>query len=182
MVPLTTESEILLQRDGSNVALYFPPGSARGIQSSLDQVYPGELRRTVNGDLIDLTRTQLRKYRLSLSATGQALPDLRNLWRGQLVTVAPPVIWTAYAPAGSATIALERPARAAGWRLLNASTGEPVAGATLSENGLTINLPGAAPAVHLEYQPVLSCRVVLAASSGDEWDASATWSLELEEA
>lgn len=178
----TSESEILIQRDGSSVALFFPPGAARGIQASFDQVYPGELRRTVNGDLVDLTRPQLRKYRLSLTATGQALPDLRGLWRGQLVTVSPPVIWTAYAAPGASQIALERPARVEGWRVLDAVTGEPVAGASLSLDGLTVILPPAAPAVQLEYQPVLSCRVVIASSSGDEWDASATWSLELEEA
>lgn len=179
---MTTESEILLQRDGSNVALYFPPGSARGIQTSFDQVYHGEMRRTVNGDLVDLTRPQLRKFRVSLSASGQALPDLRGLWRGQLVTVAPPVVWTAYAPAGSATLELERPARATGWRLLNAATGEPVTGATLSLDEKTLLLPNAAPAVQLEYQPVLSCRVSAVSASGDEWDASATWSIEMEEA
>lgn len=176
-----SESDILLQRDGSSVALYFPPGSARGIQASVDQVYPGELRRTVNGDLVDLTRAQLRKYRVSLSATGQALPDLRGLWRGQIVTVAPPVVWTAYAAAGAASISLERKARATGWRVLDATTGQPVTGAALSLDGMTLLLPGGSPAVQLEYQPVLSCRVVVAASSGDEWDASATWSLELEE-
>ena len=177
-----TESEILIQRDGASVALFFPPGSARGIQASVEQVYGGDLRRTVNGALVDLTRPQLRKYRVSISTTGQALPDLRGLWRGQLVTMAPPVIWTAYAAAGAASIALERPARAAKWRLLNAATGLPVAGATLSQNGLTLTLPSAAPAVQLEYQPVLSCRVSAVSASGDEWDASATWSLDLEEA
>lgn len=178
----TSESDILIQRDGANVALFFPPGSARGIQSSVEQVYGGDLRRTVNGALVDLTRPQLRKYRLSLTATGQALPDLRGLWRGQLVTVAAPVVWTAYAAPGAASIALERPARAEGWRVLDAVTGEPVAGATLSIDGLTVLLPAGSPAVQLEYQPVLNCRVVIASSSGDEWDASATWSLELEEA
>lgn len=179
---MTTESEILIQRDGSSVALFFPPGAARGIQSSFDQVYPGELRRTVNGALVDLTRPQLRKYRLSLTATGQALPDLRGLWRGQLVTVSPPVIWTAYAQPGDASIALERPARASGWRVLDAVTGEPITGATLSLDGLTVILPAGSPATQLEYQPLLSCRVVIASSSGDEWDASATWTIELEEA
>lgn len=177
----TSESEILIQRDGSSVALFFPPGAARGIQTSVDQVYPGELRRTVNGALVDLTRPQLRKYRVSLTATGQALPDLRGLWRGQLVTVAAPVIWTAYAAPGSSQIALERPARATGWRVLDEITGEKIDGAALSLDGLTVILPAGSPAVQLEYQPVLSCRVVIASSSGDEWDASATWSIELEE-
>lgn len=179
---MTSESEILIQRDGSNVALFFPPGSARGVQASVEQVYGGDLRRTVNGALVDLTRAQLRKYRVSLSASGQALPDLRGLWRGQLVTVSPPVIWTAYASAGSASLTLERPARATGWRLLNAETGEPVAGGLLSLDGKTLLLPPSAPAVQLEYQPVLSCRVAAVSASGDEWDASAAWSIELEEA
>lgn len=179
---MTTESEILIQRDGASVALFFPPGSARGIQSSVEQVYGGDLRRTVNGALVDLTRPQLRRYRISLSATGQALPDLRNVWRGQLVTVSPPVIWTAFADAGDGLIEVERPVRDGAWRLLAADGGEEVHGAVLSEDGLTLTLPEGAPAVQLEYQPVLTCRVTSASTSGDEWDASATWSLELEEA
>lgn len=178
---MTDESKIFVTRDGETLSLFFPPGAARGIQTNISQLSSGELRRTINGALIDLTRAALRKYSVSLSADGQAFPDLRGMWRGQKVTVAPPVWWTAYVPAGMQTVQLERPAADGSWTLRDAATGETLAFGRASD-GLSFSSPyPVTPESVLEYQPVFTCRVVSVSMSGDEWEATATWSLELEE-
>lgn len=178
---MTEESQVLIKRDGDALSLFFPAGSARGIQTSIAQLSSGELRRTVNGSLVDLTRAALRKYSVSLSADGQAFPDLRGMWRGQKVTVAPPVWWTAYVPEGTQTVQLERPAADGTWTARNAETGENLYFGRASD-GLSFSSPyPVTPESVLEYQPTFVCRVVSVTFSGDEWEASATWSLELEE-
>lgn len=178
---MTEESQVLVKRDGDALSLFFPAGSARGIQTSISQLSSGELRRTVNGSLIDLTRAALRKYSVSLSADGQAFPDLRGMWRGQKVTVAPPVWWTAYVPEGTQTVQLERPAAEGTYTVRDAVTGESMYFGRASD-GMSFSSPyPVTPESVLEYQPVFTCRVVSISLSGDEWEASATWSLELEE-
>lgn len=178
---MTDESKVFVKRDGEALSLFFPAGSARGIQTSISQISSGELRRTVNGSLVDLTRAALRKYSVSLSADGQAFPDLRGMWKGQKVTIAPPVWWTAHVPEGTQTVQLERPAADGSWTLRDAATGETLALGRASD-GMSFSSPyPVTPESVLEYQPVFTCRVVSVSSSGDEWEASATWSLELEE-
>lgn len=170
---------------GDEVEIFFPPGAAQNIATSVSQAYAGDLRRTVNGDLIDLTRASLRKYTVSLSATGQALPDLRNLWRGQFARVAIPVTWNAYFPASVQEIALERTPFGTP-RLTSLDGSGPLPSVSVDpETGAVVR--GAWPSgstprdLLLEYQPFLSCRVASVTVSGSEWDASASWSLELEE-
>ncbi|MBO4169556.1 hypothetical protein [Cereibacter azotoformans] len=161
--------------------VHFPPGSARQIRVELSQVYQGELRRTVNGRLVDLTRPSLRKWRLTLSADGVTLPDLSGAWQGVPVTVHPPVTWYAAVPAGVTSWALERPAVAGAWRAVDAATGAALSGVTLSGDGLTVTLPAGHPAARIEYQPALDCLITDISTSGDEWDAVAGWSATFEE-
>jgi hypothetical protein len=89
-----SESSIIITREGAEISLFFPIGSARNISTTVDQVFSGDMRRTVNGRLVDLTRPELRKFNVSMSAIGMSLPDLRGMWRGQPVTVSPPIFWT----------------------------------------------------------------------------------------
>ena len=63
------------------------PYSARGLTERLEPVGAGELRRTVNGTLIDVTDTVFRKYTLSISANDQEPPAFDTAWRGLQVTV-----------------------------------------------------------------------------------------------
>lgn len=62
------------------------PYSARGLTQSLD-LLPGNQRRTINGELIDLTPVQFRKYVSTITCTDQETPALDGAYVGQIVTV-----------------------------------------------------------------------------------------------
>lgn len=67
------------------------PFSARGLQGTLTPIAMArgddKLARTVNGNLVDLSAPQMRKYRLEVSGNDQAPPALDGLWVGMPVTV-----------------------------------------------------------------------------------------------
>jgi hypothetical protein len=65
-----------------------PPYSARGLSQSLlpiDQA--DQSRRTVNGDLIDNSVVDFRKFRSVISCTDQDVPAINGIWPGAAVTV-----------------------------------------------------------------------------------------------
>ena len=64
------------------------PYSARGLQQTLQPLaQESSLRRTVNGELVDLTLPGFRKYISQIRATDQAVPALNGVWVGVEVTV-----------------------------------------------------------------------------------------------
>jgi hypothetical protein len=64
------------------------PYSARGLRQTLEPIsQDAALRRTVNGELVDLTLTAFRKYTTSISAGDQSVPALNGVWIGAQVTV-----------------------------------------------------------------------------------------------
>lgn len=74
----------LLAISGINV----PPYSSRGISQTLTPISSAaNLRRSVNGALVDLSATQFRKYASTISCTDQQHPALNGVWPGLQVTV-----------------------------------------------------------------------------------------------
>lgn len=64
------------------------PYSARGLRQTLEPiVQDNALRRTVNGELVDLTLPAFRKFTSTISATDQSVPALNGVWIGAQVTV-----------------------------------------------------------------------------------------------
>ena len=62
--------------------------SARGLHQTLDPIdAAGVLDRTVNGTLIDLSPTQMRKYKSTISCTDTETPALDGVWPGMPLTV-----------------------------------------------------------------------------------------------
>ena len=77
-------NETLLVLTGIGVAPY----SARGLEQTCELIKAaGQLRRTVNGALKDLSETQLRKYSSTISGTDQLSPVTSGVWPGKTVTV-----------------------------------------------------------------------------------------------
>lgn len=77
-------NETLLVLTGIGVAPY----SARGLEQSLKPISAsGQLRRTINGELIDLSETQLRKFSSTISGRDQLSPVTNGIWPGRTVTV-----------------------------------------------------------------------------------------------
>lgn len=65
-----------------------PPYSIRGLTQTLDPI-PGatQLRRTINGELRDLSYDQFKKYTSAISCADHDGPALDGIWPGQQVTV-----------------------------------------------------------------------------------------------
>lgn len=76
--------ETLLVLSGMGV----PPYSARGLTQSLELIAAaGDLRRTVNGALRNMSMAQFRKYQSTITCADQTAPAIDGLWPGAVVTV-----------------------------------------------------------------------------------------------
>lgn len=64
-----------------------PDYSARGLTEDLRPIGAGENRRTVNGELIDVTSQLHRKYLLTITGSDQEAPAFDDRWKGLQVTV-----------------------------------------------------------------------------------------------
>jgi hypothetical protein len=138
------------------------PHSARGITQTIAPITSGDLRRTVNGALVDLTRPSLRKYRSEIRGSDLWPPAFGGLWVGQLVTV-----HCAAELTQAASTPLERPA---------------VPGSVVYRDAEGNSLSDSTGAAWVTYRPILSCRVVRWDVERDEWGEIVSWSLSLEEA
>jgi hypothetical protein len=151
-----------------------PYGAARGVSVQISGIDAGRPRRTVNGTLIDLTRTTHKKIRVQISCTDQAAPTLAGRWSGgDVLTVGLPKPIRQALVAGGAT--LIRTPVPGSVRCLSADG--TVVPHTLT--GLVVS--GANGAAFVEYRPSLQMMVIEAGEEGDEWAASEGWSITLEE-
>lgn len=65
-----------------------PPYSARELSQTLQPISgAGNMRRTVNGELVDLSASQFRKYQSTISCSDQQSPALEDIWPGMTLTV-----------------------------------------------------------------------------------------------
>lgn len=65
-----------------------PSYSARGLQQTLEPIAAaGNLRRTVNGNLRDVSFEPFRKYHSRVTCTDQRVPAVDGIWPGMTVTV-----------------------------------------------------------------------------------------------
>ena len=65
-----------------------PPYSARGASQTLEPIASSQqLRRTINGELIDISRAAFRKYRSTISCVDQQPPAIDGVWPGRVLTV-----------------------------------------------------------------------------------------------
>ena len=128
-----------------------PPYSVRGATQTLQPIdATQQLRRTINGALVDLSRAEFRKYRSTIICTDQQPPAVDGVWPGQIVTVGC-ISELSYKTAGGSP---SRPV---------------VSGSSRTEGDYTV------------YRAQLTMRVVSFSQDTDEYGASVSWSLELEE-
>jgi hypothetical protein len=65
-----------------------PLYSARGLTQTLEPIQQAQqLRRNINGALVDLSVGQFRKYASRISCTDQRAPAIDGIWPGQSVVV-----------------------------------------------------------------------------------------------
>jgi hypothetical protein len=78
-------TDLAIKVSGVNIV---PPYSARGITQALEPIEASiYMRRTVNGDLDDLSASQFRKYRTIITCNDQQPLALNAIYPGQQVTV-----------------------------------------------------------------------------------------------
>jgi hypothetical protein len=76
--------DTILVLSGIGVPLY----SARGLTQSLEPIdAAANLQRTINGELVDFSYAQFRKYKSSISCSDQRPPACDGIWPGKVVTV-----------------------------------------------------------------------------------------------
>src|ERR1041385_2763919 len=76
--------DTLLMLNGLGVPAY----SARGLTQTLEPIEASaQLRRTVNGALVDLSYEPFRKYKSTISCSDQEPPAVDGVWPGQVVTI-----------------------------------------------------------------------------------------------
>ena len=76
--------DTLLTLSGVGIA----PFSARGLTQTLEPIdASAQLRRTVNGALVDLSYGPFRKYKSTISCQDQEPPAVDGIWPGQVVEV-----------------------------------------------------------------------------------------------
>jgi len=73
----------LLSIDGIDFSDY----ATRNISVVLQPIATGSLRRDVNGNLVDMTLPQFRKYRVEVLCSDHEVPNLNDIWRGKEVEV-----------------------------------------------------------------------------------------------
>jgi hypothetical protein len=84
MATLPPGQTTLLVLSTMGVPLY----SARGLTQTLEPIQQAQqLRRTINGALVDLSASQFRKYASRISCTDQRAPAIDGIWPGQTLTV-----------------------------------------------------------------------------------------------
>lgn len=64
------------------------PYSARGLHQTLQPIQASsQVRRTINGELVDTSVAQFRKFKSTISGSDQTSPLLSGVWPGMEVTV-----------------------------------------------------------------------------------------------
>ena len=152
------------------------------IRENLQAIEFGELRRTVNGTLLNLIPIEFRKYSLTISSDDMRPPALSRLWKGtELNGVVPVSELGDFILMGGTSRTLERTPYAGSVRLLGPD-GLPAA-VPFTINGKIVTLTGAAPFdLRIYYRPVLRMLVSAAWTNAEtERSAVSSWTLPLEE-
>lgn len=140
-----TQSTLLVLR-GMGVT----PFSARGLTQTLDPITAAlDQRRTVNGELLDLSVAELRKYTSTISGNDQDVPPLDGVFPGTVMEM-DCITELAYKVGGAPS----RPV---------------VPGSERTADDFVF------------YRPRLQVMLVGSSVDRDEWGATVSWSIQVEE-
>lgn len=131
------------------------PYALRGATQTLTPIDQSvQLRRTINGDLVDLSDPIFRKYRSTITGTDVLPPGFDDIWPGMEVTV-------------DCISELS-------YKTSSGSAAKPIAQVDGEDATRTVG-------DYTFYRPSLTMRVVAFTQDTDEYAATVSWSLELEE-
>lgn len=156
--------------------LIIPTGAGRGISQSITLFDNGDLRRTVNGSLVDLTRDESRKFVSEISAIDQKTPTFAGIWKGMEISVECISTIRQLVNPPSTTVELIRDA------VELSIFGRDVDGAKVTPtlvDGRDITF--AVNVYLVEFFPVLDMVVSDISIDTDEYESTQSWRLSLEE-
>ena len=143
------------------------PGSDFQISVDISPIAgASNLRHTVNGELVDMSRAVFRKYRISISGSGRRSPAISDLMPGANIQItAPEPIFISGADIG---------------RQIAEKVGVKESGGQIAV-GPTESFPVWTSIVGVGVRPIFECKVISVNVSYDEHRKDYSWSLEAEE-
>jgi hypothetical protein len=170
------ETELILSGMG------FPPLTARGCTQSLIPLIPGELRRTINGQLHYLGRETHHKYKSRIECSDQNPAGLNRLWVGSALTVCciQTIVQVVLPSHHDGPIALVRPARDDSIQVMD-ELQQPVAFQVGPNHTLHLQNTEREKEVFILFQPILHMRLTDFSLHTQEWGNCGKWWLTLEE-
>lgn len=165
------ETELIIE------GILFPKFSSRGVRQTMTPIECGEVRRTINGELIYLGLPSHHKYKSTILCEDQSSFGMDHNWIGTQVNVhcILPLIQKSD-KAGE--VSLIRKARLESIRVENQFS-QPVAFGPLDMD--LIQIPGDEGPYTITFQPILTMRIVDFATGVQEWEGKENWTLCLEE-
>lgn len=170
------ETQLTLNRGG------FPPFSARGCTQTLTPLENGELRRTVNGNLLFTGSLSHQKYRTRLQCLDEETPALEAITRGEAVEVGC-IARLVQEVVGDGSLASALLTRIPVVESVRATDIKGDAIAIQSVEGRQVSFAHtirAGEKIYLSYQPTLTMRVISFHVETNEWGAQVGWRLDLE--
>lgn len=155
--------------------LVIPVGSGRGITQSITPIDNGDLRRTVNGTLVDTTRAVNQKYSTSIKCSDQGSPPFAQVWKGsemeiscvakiRQMTDAAMVVTLTRVPVEASIVGMK-------------SDGTRIDADSLDDMDVTFS----EDVIMVEFCPILEMMVTNYSVDEDEYGATTGWQLDLEE-
>ncbi|MBF0560729.1 MAG: hypothetical protein HQL37_01685 [Alphaproteobacteria bacterium] len=163
-----------------------PAWSARWLDETLEMMPLGEIRRDVNGNLVDLTLSLERKYRCTLYCRDREAPPLDGVYRGTTLTVGcvTELVIPVSLASGSATGTAARTIVAGSARGYRNSGSSYQQAASVSVSGAAIRIgfgDSSSGNAFIAYRPSLSMMVSAIRYGSGEMRAQRPWSMVLEE-
>lgn len=174
---MTTMTDLTLQPKGVDVSS-LPLLSSCNCTQTLIPIAHGQLRRTINGQLIHTGLPGHTKYQSTITGEDQAPPALENIWKGTLFQVGclayltqpilrPPRIELARDPVPDSVVIIDD----------MGDYHEP-----LTVSGRNVTLPENKAIGFVSYRPQLDMYAIDFQITTNEWGMKVGWVLKLEEA
>lgn len=150
----------------------FPPFASRGCQQDLHPMVKPIYKRTINGNLVNVSVQSGEKYHSIIRCHDQEPPAFDGLSKGEILTVH--CIQRIWQNAKEADFLFARPHRR--HTLVVLEKGQVVQPTFFSKTQLTISKP---TETLVGYCPILTMVITDFSLSFDEWRQACTWQLDL---
>ena len=153
-----------------------PPWSSRNCTQELQPIATGELRRTVNGELLYTGLKSYEKYWSLIKCRDRAPLAFDSLWCGQEMTVG--CIQRLWQPISGKSCVLARD-YVQDSIVMTDEKGQPLK--VQNQDARKLEWEGSIERGFISYCPLLKTRVVSFGYDTDEWELEVSWFLKVEE-